>query len=88
MPEKNGFDLLQMFDDISFKVVFITAYAEYAIKAFRFSATDYLLKPVMIDELVTAVDRVRMEISEGSRNINLQKLIENLAHQVITLNSL
>jgi two-component system LytT family response regulator len=81
MPEKNGFDLLQMFDDISFKVVFITAYAEYAIKAFRFSATDYLLKPVMIDELVTAVNRVRMEISRETGNINLQKLIENLAHR-------
>lgn len=80
MPGKNGFDLLQMFNPINFKVVFITAYAEYAIKAFRFSATDYLLKPVMIDDLVDAVNKVRLEISRLTGNLNLQKLIETIAH--------
>jgi two-component system LytT family response regulator len=79
MPGKNGFDLLQMFDSIDFRVVFITAYAEYAIKAFRFSATDYLLKPVMIDELVEAVNKVRSEITRDISNLNLKMLIENVA---------
>lgn len=79
MPVKNGFDLLRLFNPINFKVVFITAYAEYAIRAFRFSATDYLLKPVMVDELVDAVNKVRSEISKMTGNLNLQKLIETFA---------
>lgn len=81
MPHKNGFDLLKMFNPINFKVVFITAYVEYAIKAFRFSATDYLLKPVMIDELIEAVNKVRSELQNVSGNLNLQKLIETMSHR-------
>ncbi|HEX2395330.1 MAG TPA: LytTR family DNA-binding domain-containing protein [Bacteroidales bacterium] len=81
MPNKNGFDLLRMFNPINFKVVFITAYAEYAINAFRFSATDYLLKPVMIDELVEAVNKVRSELQNASGNLNLQKLIETMSRK-------
>ena len=45
MPNGDGFDLLRMFKRIDFKVIFVTAFSEYAIQAFRFSATDYLLKP-------------------------------------------
>lgn len=78
MPEKNGFDLLKMFDTIPFKVVFVTAYAEYAITALRFSASDYLLKPVLIDELVFAVNKVRTELSKEIGTMNLTKLIQNL----------
>jgi two-component system LytT family response regulator len=81
MPGQNGFELLQMFDNITFRVVFITAYAEYAIRAFRFSATDYLLKPVMIDDLISAINKVRSEIAREISNLNLQKLIEYLANQ-------
>ena len=58
MADGKGFDLLGMFEKISFKVVFVTAYSEYAIKAFRFNAIDYLLKPVKIDELQASVIRV------------------------------
>lgn len=58
MPIKDGFQLLEMFKEISFKVVFTTAYDQYAVQAFKFSAIDYLLKPIDIDELITAVDKV------------------------------
>ena len=78
MPDGKGFDLLNMFEKIDFKVIFITAYSEYAIKAFRFSAIDYLLKPVKIDELIDAVARVR---SAGSRGISadiVTSLLNNL----------
>jgi two-component system LytT family response regulator len=81
MPGKNGFDLLQMFNPINFKVVFITAYADYAIRAFRFSATDYLLKPLSIDELVEAVNKVRAEISTVTGNLNLKKLVESMTQK-------
>jgi len=59
MPRLNGFDLLSQFDEISFDVIFVTAYDEYAIKAFNFNATDYLLKPVMKSKLIDATQKVK-----------------------------
>jgi len=57
MPHKNGFDFLLMLKEPSFDVIFTTAYNQYAIQAIRFSALDYLLKPVDPDELKAAVQR-------------------------------
>ncbi|MCK6639476.1 MAG: LytTR family DNA-binding domain-containing protein [Bacteroidia bacterium] len=59
MPEYNGFELLQFFREIDFQIVFVTAYSEYAVRAFEVSAADYLLKPVDVDSLVGAVEKVR-----------------------------
>lgn len=78
MPDGKGFDLLNMFDKIDFKIIFVTAYSEYAIKAFRFSAVDYLLKPVKIDELVDAVARVRTAEPKGISNEIINTLLSNL----------
>lgn len=58
MPWMNGFELLQSIREINFDVIFVTAYDEFAIKAFKFSAVDYLLKPVQKDELINAVQSV------------------------------
>ena len=55
MPVMNGFQVLEKIGDISFAIIFITAYDQYAVKAFRFSALDYLLKPVDTIDLVAAV---------------------------------
>src|SRR5881227_477576 len=57
MPMMNGFELLQKLPEHSFEVIFVTAYDHYAIKAVRFSALDYLLKPVDKDELRLSVNR-------------------------------
>jgi two-component system, LytTR family, response regulator len=76
MPNGNGFDLLQLFKNPSFKVVFVTAFSDYAIRAFRFSATDYLLKPVKVDELIEAVEKVQRELANGAGNQNLVSLME------------
>jgi two-component system, LytTR family, response regulator len=57
MPMMNGFQLLEQLGEISFQVVFVTAYDQYAVRAFRFSALDYLLKPVDTVDLVNAVRR-------------------------------
>src|SRR5215213_2141972 len=57
MPHKNGFQLLMELKNPAFDVIFTTAYNQYAIQAIRFSALDYLLKPVDPDELKTAVER-------------------------------
>ena len=78
MPDGNGFDLLNMFEKIDFKVIFVTAYSEYAIKAFRFSAIDYLLKPVKIDELIDAVARVRSTSTPGITSEIISSLLNNI----------
>jgi two-component system LytT family response regulator len=58
MPWMSGFEMLQQLKDIPFDVIFVTAYDQFAIKAFDFSAIDYLLKPVSKDKLIRAVDKV------------------------------
>ena len=58
MPRFNGFQLLEFFDEISFDIIFATAYSEYAVRAFQVSAIDYLVKPIQLDYLVAAVRRV------------------------------
>ncbi len=59
MPIESGFSLLEYYDDdIPFEVIFTTAYDQYALPAFKFSAIDYLLKPIDIDALISAVEKV------------------------------
>ncbi|MBO9566256.1 MAG: response regulator transcription factor [Niastella sp.] len=55
MPAMNGFDLIAHLPEINFSLIFITAYNEFALKAFRFNALDYLMKPVDVTELISAV---------------------------------
>jgi two-component system LytT family response regulator len=77
MADGKGFDLLGMFRQIDFKVIFVTAYSEYAVKAFRFNAIDYLLKPVMIGELKEAVEKVKSAIEVNPGILNIASLISN-----------
>ncbi|MBC8319878.1 MAG: response regulator transcription factor [Bacteroidetes bacterium] len=77
MNDGTGFDLLQNFSPIEFKVIFITAYDQYALQAFRFCAVDYLLKPVNPEQLVAAIDRAGLLISDHL-NVQMNALYENL----------
>jgi len=77
MQRETGFDLLNKIKQINFEVIFTTAYSEYAIKAFKFSAIDYLLKPIDIEELKAALLKVEKKIG-GSINGRLQQLMDNL----------
>ncbi len=61
MPSMNGFEMLEQFKEIPFSVVFTTSYNQYAIKAIRFSALDYLLKPIDPKELIAAVHKVETQ---------------------------
>ncbi|QRR01228.1 LytR/AlgR family response regulator transcription factor [Dyadobacter sandarakinus] len=79
MPHQNGFDLLQDLDTPSFDIIFTTAYNHYAIQAIRFSALDYLLKPVDPDELIQAVQR-HMSKHESYRH--KRQLYENLVANI------
>lgn len=58
MPQMNGFELLEQLHEINFELIFTTSYDQYAIKAFHFSALDYLLKPIDREELQKAVQKV------------------------------
>ena len=63
LQDGTGFDLLRQLPKIDFALIFITAYNQYAIKAFRFNAIDYLLKPIVIEELIEAVNKAKQKIS-------------------------
>jgi len=77
MGDGTGFDLLNSLPVIDFKVIFITAFDQYALQAFRFSAVDYLLKPVNPVMLAEAVERAGQLIQEH-HNLKMQALQENL----------
>jgi two-component system, LytTR family, response regulator len=80
MQGETGFDLVQRFQDPPFKVIFVTAYDQYALKAIKFSALDYLMKPVKEVELVNAIQKAKQYI-QGKTNLdNLQNLITTLKH--------
>jgi len=66
MPRGSGFELLKRFDNPTFKTIFVTAHQHYAIKAIRFSAADYLLKPVDVDELIAAVEHVQLKTTDNT----------------------
>ncbi len=87
MPEENGFELFSYFADPGFEVIFTTAYNQYAIKAFRYAAIDYLLKPVDIEELKDAVNRVIKKRSQGN-NTPIEVLLENLERSDKVFNKL
>ena len=80
MPEKNGFEFLNEVKHINFEIIFTTAYDEFAIRAIRFSALDYLLKPLNAEELRGAVTRY-LDVSQHKRETDalLKNLLQNLA---------
>jgi two-component system LytT family response regulator len=77
MKDGTGFDLLYNLPTIDFKVIFVTAYDQYALQAFRFSAVDYLLKPINPEQLSDAVNRAGQMIQEHF-NLQMKALEENL----------
>ena len=78
MPDGTGFDVIRSIEDKSFEVIFITAHEEFAIKAIKFSALDYLLKPVDTLELKSALDRALESISEKKENSQFEALQKNI----------
>ncbi len=76
MEDGTGFDLLKKFPNPSFQVIFTTAYNDFALKAFRYNALDYLLKPIDIDELIQAVDRISPGKLSPSHTEQITALLE------------
>lgn len=79
MPRKSGLEMLEEMDEINFEIIFITAYNEYAIQAFHYSATDYLIKPIDEQKMVTAVQKAEKRIA--GRQQQIHTLTHNLKHQ-------
>jgi len=77
MDDGTGFDLLKKLEPVNFKIIFITAYDQYALQAFKFSAIDYLLKPLDAEDLVEAVNRTEKLIQKDF-STQLKVLDENL----------
>lgn len=80
MPHKNGFDVLSETRGFNYKVIFTTAYDQFAIKAFKFSAIDYLLKPIDIGELQVAVEKLMKKENLSSLEDRINILFGQLEH--------
>jgi len=81
MPRQNGFELFKYFNPITFDVIFTTAYDQYAVKAFKFSALDYLLKPIDLEELRAAIEKVRSKHQGEESKDNVKLLQESLSQK-------
>ncbi len=80
MPEIDGFQLLQMLDYQNFDLIITTAYNQYAIQAFKANAIDYLLKPIDPDDLIQAIERVRLRQTNHNSTKNIETVLNKLVH--------
>lgn len=78
MPDGSGFDLLSRFQHVFFKFIIVTAYQEHAIRAFKFSAIDFILKPIDPTELEQAVEKLTESIKEQEQNLKLSAFASNI----------
>jgi two-component system, LytTR family, response regulator len=77
LQKETGFDIIEKLDRVDFEIIFTTAYSEYAIKAFKFSAIDYLLKPIDISELRKAIEKVQKKMV-GNFSARMEQLTQSL----------
>jgi two-component system LytT family response regulator len=81
MADGSGFDVLRKLSERNFEIIFVTAYNKYAVEAFRFSAIDYLLKPIGVQEFEEALNRVRKRMTEKHRGYHIDTLLQNMVRQ-------
>jgi|SRR5689334_17789623 len=78
MPWMNGFEMLEIIGEVLFSIIFTTAHDEFAARAFRISAVDYLLKPIDVSDLRVAVQKVEKKMEEGSNLQHIANLLRNI----------
>lgn len=81
MPDGTGFDVLKAVSKKNFEVIFVTAHEEFAIKAIKFSALDYILKPVDVEELKSAIERALVTIEMKKDDVQFDALQHNIHPQ-------
>jgi two-component system LytT family response regulator len=77
MGSQNGFELLEKFDEINFQVAFVTAHEEFALKAIKFSALDYIIKPAGISDLKTLLQKVEQLPKQNTENLQVKQMFGN-----------
>ena len=88
MPGMDGFELLDALKDITFDLIFITAFNNYATKAFRYYAVDYLLKPIIAEELIESVGRAEQKNDFKYNKNDLQKIFQAIDQQDVDFKNL
>ena len=80
MKNETGFDLLNLVKDIDFEIIFTTAHSEFAVRAFRYSAADYLMKPIDTDEFLNALEKVKTRVRQqhSGQSQRMEPLKQNL----------
>ena len=81
MPNYSGHEIGKFFDKIDFEIVFVTAYDTFAVKAFELAATDYLLKPIDIDRLKDAVQKLESKLESKENDLNYKVLLDSLQNK-------
>jgi two-component system LytT family response regulator len=84
MPRMNGFEMLQFVTFKDFDIIFTTAYDAYAIKAFKVNAVDYLLKPIEPEELIKAVEKVKLKVDKDLRLNRIDEILQASGFQGFT----
>lgn len=88
MPKESGFSLYKYFEEINFEVIFTTAFSQYAIKALKLAALDYLMKPINLEELMESLERFRTQTKKLTSKENyslIEKNAQSPNHQKIAL---
>lgn len=88
MPRMNGFEMLQYIQFKDFDIIFTTAFDDYAIKAFKVNAIDYLLKPIEPDELVHAADKVKAKMEKHQNHVRVDEILKNVGYGTFRKNKL
>lgn len=78
LNDGTAFDLLQQLDEIKFAIIFITAYEKFAVNAFKFSAVDYIMKPIHIDELTAAINKACEQSEQQALSLKLKNFFDNI----------
>jgi len=79
LGEETSFDMLRLIDEVKSKVIFISGFEQFALEAFKFSAVDYILKPVDPEELIEAVVKVEKQLQTAEASVKLDALLNNLS---------
>lgn len=83
MPNYSGLELVSFFENVDFEIIFATGYSEYAIQAFEVSAVEYLLKPIRIEKLEGAIEKLKLKLEQNNMIKRIEVLKENLAENAI-----
>ncbi len=81
MPNYAGYEIADFFDEIDFEIIFVTAYDQYAIKAFELNAIDYLIKPIDRKKLTLAIDKLENRLHQKATLINYQHLLKTIKNK-------